>query len=383
MQAEYERRLPFSVSEFQRRLALVRDEIAARGFDAAVINSPENIYYLTGYQTLGYFAYQVLVIPLEAEPCLLVRYGEKSNVLGRSWLQNMELYRDTEDPVAVTRRVLQRTRAKRIGIEAESWFLTPALYKRVLAAMPDVEFKDCSGLVETHRVVKSAEELAYVEAAAKISSTAVRAGIQAMIKAKTDREVAAVVHSALILAGGEYPPLPAFVTVGPQTTLFHNTWSGQTIGDGDLVFLEVPGVVGRYLAPVARCAAKGEPPAYVVERYKVAVESLECGIEAMRPGVTCAEVYDAFAAPYIRAGYDVPIKVGYSVGINFPPRWVEQGGLELLPNNHTVLRSGMVFHTPRTVRVFGDQTPIVSETILITDTGHRVLTDAPRELVRC
>ena len=33
-----------------------------------------------------------------------------------------------------------------------------------------------------------------------------------------------------------------------------------------------------------------------------------------------------------------------------------------------------VSHTPRTVRVYGDQTPIVSETVLITDAGAEVLT---------
>ena len=34
----------------------------------------------------------------------------------------------------------------------------------------------------------------------------------------------------------------------------------------------------------------------------------------------------------------------------------------------------MVFHTPRTGRVYGDQTPIVSETVLITDSGAEILT---------
>lgn len=374
-------RPPFSRGEFERRLRRVREAAAARRLEALVINRPENIYYLTGYQTLGYFMYQALVVPLESDPCFVLRYGERSNVWGRSWLQTLELYRDTEEPAVATKAVLERVGARRIGVETNSWFLTPALYQRLVAAMPGAAFEDCTGLVEQQRAVKSAEELAYVRAAAKVSSAAVRAGIEAVADGKSDRDVAAAVHNALILAGGEYPPLPPLIAVGPETTLFHNTWSGQPIQRGDVVFLEVPGVVARYNAPVARSAALGTPPPYILERQKVARESLEAGIGAMRPGVTCAAVFEAFAAPYLRAGYEVPIKVGYSVGISFPPRWSEYDGLNLLPDNQRVLEAGMVFHTPRTVRVYGEQTAIVSETTLITEAGREILTSGPRELV--
>jgi Xaa-Pro aminopeptidase len=160
--------------------------------------------------------------------------------------------------------------------------------------------------------------------------------------------------------------------------LFHNTWSGQPIRRGDVVMLEVPGVVARYLSPVARSATLGSPPAHIRDRYAVAVESLDEGIAALRPGITCAEAYEAFARSYRASGYGLPIKVGYSVGLTFPPTWVDCEDLNLLPGNGTVLESGMVLHTPRSVRVNGDQTPIVSETTLITETGHRVLTNASR-----
>ncbi len=84
MSVSPERRLPFTESEFERRLFRVRQAAEARGLDALVINRPENIYYFTGYHSLGYFAYQVLIVPVESEPWLVVRYGERSNVWGRS-----------------------------------------------------------------------------------------------------------------------------------------------------------------------------------------------------------------------------------------------------------------------------------------------------------
>ena len=72
--------LPFSAAEFERRLRAVRASARARGWEAVVLNAPENLYYLSGYQSLGYFAYQVLVVPVDTPPCFVVRYGERGNV---------------------------------------------------------------------------------------------------------------------------------------------------------------------------------------------------------------------------------------------------------------------------------------------------------------
>jgi Xaa-Pro dipeptidase len=375
--------LPFSAGEFERRLRAVRASAAARRLDGLVLNSPENLYYLSGYQSLGYFAYQVLVVPVDAEPCFVVRYGERTNLWGRSWIQNLALWHDIEDPITVTKEVIERSRLRRVGIELQSWFFPPAMHQRLLGAVSDVAFEDCTGLVEGHRVVKSAEELRYVRAAAQVSVAAVTAGIQAVGSATHDLDVAAAVYAAMIRAGGEYPPLPPLVAVGWDTTLFHNTWSGRPVRPGDVIELEIPGVVGRYMAAVSRTTVRGEPPAYVVERHQMAVESLEAGHGAMKPGVSCAEVYEAFARPYLKAGYEVPSKPAYPLGISFPPRWIEEGPY-VLPGNPTPLQPGMVFHTPRTVRVYGDQTPIISETVLITEMGTEVLTTGLERIVfRC
>jgi len=54
---EARRPLPFSPGEFERRLQAIRAGAAARRLDGLVLNSPENLYYLSGYHRLGYFAY--------------------------------------------------------------------------------------------------------------------------------------------------------------------------------------------------------------------------------------------------------------------------------------------------------------------------------------
>ena len=52
-------RQAFSTEEFRARVRRVHAAMEKQGIDLLLIHAPENIYYLTGYQTSGYFAYQV------------------------------------------------------------------------------------------------------------------------------------------------------------------------------------------------------------------------------------------------------------------------------------------------------------------------------------
>ena len=60
--------LPFSRDEFRARLLNVRQDIAARGLAGLLVHTPENIYYLTGYHTLGYYRYQTCIVLILGYP---------------------------------------------------------------------------------------------------------------------------------------------------------------------------------------------------------------------------------------------------------------------------------------------------------------------------
>ena len=77
--------MTFPFEEYERRLGDLRGRIEQRQLDAVVITDPENIMYLTDYQTTGYSCLQALVVPLEGEPFMITRALEESNVIARTW----------------------------------------------------------------------------------------------------------------------------------------------------------------------------------------------------------------------------------------------------------------------------------------------------------
>jgi hypothetical protein len=59
--------LAFPPAEYCDRLTRVRRTMAAQEMDGLILHSPENICYLSGFHTPGYYWLQFLAIPLEGD----------------------------------------------------------------------------------------------------------------------------------------------------------------------------------------------------------------------------------------------------------------------------------------------------------------------------
>jgi Xaa-Pro dipeptidase len=173
--------------------------------------------------------------------------------------------------------------------------------------------------------------------------------------------------------------LPPFVASGYRSSLTHATWEGRQIEKGDVVAIELSGCVKRYSAALYRTATVGEPSDKIKEMERVALDTLNATIEAIKPGVTAELVYEAARKALAKHGAQLKKRIGYSIGINFPPDWGEGHALSLVVGERTVLQPGMVFHTPCVSREFGLANVAISETTLVTEDGHETLSSLPRE----
>ena len=64
---------PLKKRQYDRRVTKLRAAMATKGFDLFLTSGPENIFYLTGQQTPGYYTFQCLGIPAQGEPFLVLR----------------------------------------------------------------------------------------------------------------------------------------------------------------------------------------------------------------------------------------------------------------------------------------------------------------------
>src|SRR5690606_6262171 len=290
-------------------------------------------------------------------------------------------FSDGVDPAAAMAEVLAETArvGDHVGVEDGALFFPPSISSRVRTRLHDRVWHDSTALLSGLRTVKSALEIDTMVSAAAVSDTAMAAAVAAAGDGVSEAELSAAVHHAMYRAGGCQPGFAPLIRPLSMLDQEHVTWGDRPLRRGTGVFVELSGCVRRYHAPLSRTVYIGHAPEGAERAHTTALTGLHAAADALRPGVTTGQVYDAWqraTAGRELAGRPQRHHCGYLVGIGFPPSWV--GGGEVLgirPGGDVRIEPGMTFHLMSWVPGH-----VVSDTVLVTETGARLLTSSPREL---
>jgi Xaa-Pro dipeptidase len=368
-----QKELSFSVDEYQSRLAKVQARMREAEADVFLSHIPENLFYLSGYRTPGYYRYQCIVVGLDRGPLMVTRRFEQYNVNVYSWFDDSVAYLDTEDYVDLTARAIEDFGAgsRTIGVEKDSWFLTIQDFERLQQRLPNARFVDLSGTVEAGRLIKSPAEVEYMRKAARAAEVGMRAGIDAVKEGTDENQIAAAVWNGLVLNGSEVAGLPPFIVSGPRTLIPHASWAGRKIEKGDPVLFEIAGVSHRYAAAFSRMASLGKPSAEIRKIGDAVAFCLEQTIAGLRPGMSADQVNTLAQDALAEKGFPgvQSHRIAYSIGINYPPDWGEGHIMSIQKGEKRLLQPGMTFHIIPTLFVSGVAAIICTETILVTESG--------------
>jgi Xaa-Pro dipeptidase len=373
----------FPTSEYEERLAAVRADMEEQHLDALLLVSPEDIYYLVGLSHQGYFAYTLLVVPRQGRLFLVTRSMEMVTIAAQAPDVRHVGFADHQEPADATVELLrdQGLDAARLGVDMSSMYLPVRIWDQLRTDLA-VRWVDASDLVWARRLVKSERELECVRQAAAISDRALRAGVMTAGVGVNEREVAARVYESLVAGGSEYPGFAPLVRSADLLFQEHTTWRDRVLGAGECLFLELSASVRRYHAPLSRFVYLGRAPDGIEASAEIAVAGLHAVREALVPGTTTGEAYEAWQTVVdegLGHGRYRRHHCGYTVGIGFPPSWVGGPKVTSLRSGGTLrLQEGMVFHVLSWL--LGQDLPDygVSDTVLVTAEGGEVLTSTSR-----
>ncbi|MGH2764168.1 MAG: M24 family metallopeptidase [Thermoleophilaceae bacterium] len=384
--------MSFDRAEYQARLGRTRERMRDRGLDTLIVTDPANMHYLTGYDGWSFYTPQGVVVPPEGDPLLFTRAMDASGARLTTWLEDRQILGFPEDLVQQRDRHPMQWAAGElrrrdlaggvVALESDSYFFSPRAHEALRGGLPDARIVDSEELVNWVRAVKSPAELELMSRAARIMERVMRAGIDAVEPGVRQCDaVAAIVAaqaSGTAEAGGDYPAIVPMLPTGVGTSAPHLTWSEEPFRAGEATVLELAACHRRYHCPLARTVYLGDPPRKLVETARVVEEGLEAALAAVRPGATCEAVEAAWRAVIARHGLEKNSRIGYSVGLGYPPDWGEHT-MSLRPGDRTSLEPNMAFHM-----ILGmwmdDWGYELSETFRVTDGGAECLCAFPREL---
>lgn len=372
---------PFPPDELDARLAQVHRQMAARGLDALLVTKPENIFYLTGLNHQGYFAYHGLIVDPERSLTLITRAMERVTIECQVPQVDFVGHGDSEGPASATAEALYARghSRSRIGIETHSQAFPPALYEGIRRRLPNAGWQDATWIVDELRLVKSPRELDYLRQAARVSDTMMEAAMAAAVVGNSERYVAAETYRAMILAGGEHPGFAPFIRPTPRLNQEHTTWTHRELMADEALFLEMGASVQRYHAPLGRLVhLSGMPPGSLRIR-EVCLNAFDAVVAALAPGRPASQIYQAWQDVVDAAGLSHYRRhhCGYLVGLAFPPSWT--GGSTVVGLRHDselILQPGMAFHILSWLMGTGQGDYFVSNTVVLNEDGGELLTRA-------
>jgi ectoine hydrolase len=385
--------MPFAATEYDQRVARVQARMATEGLDALVVTNPAHMNYLTGYDAWSFYQPQGVIVertssmplwigrPQDSNSARLTTRLDEEHILTypEEWIELPAHHPAERFASCLAERGWGRGR---IGIEADSYFTSPRFFLELRRRLPEAELADADRLVAWVRAVKSAAEIQYMRAAARIAEAAMTVALETIRPGVRECDAAAEIVRAQLRGtpefGGDYPALFPLLLVGPRSSASHSAWTDAPFGDGQPVALELSGCRRRYTAALCRTMYLGAPTSDYRRLADVVGAAHAAALGAVRPGRTCEEVEAAWREALRGTGFEKESRLGYTIGLSYPPNWGERTA-SFRPGDTTVLEPNMTFHLLGGIWLgsFGYE---LSETIRVSEDGVESLTGFERRL---
>ena len=369
-------------------LAQRRERLRELSPDGYVLFTPDAIRYFTDFWFLSNerpIAYAELP---GGESFVFVPEFEVARTRAETGFARVESYPEypgVEHPMLVLARLLGSR--VRLGADSDGYpgilgYSGPALSEVTGAAVTPL----CDA-IESMMRVKSPAEIELIRESGRWCSYAHRLLQEHTRAGATEAEVSLRVAQEATLAmlrEGEYGQLGSAdgVKAGYRGQIgMRSSWAHAIAHDiefaaGDLLVSETGAPVWGYNAELERGMVIGEPSDTVKWMFEHVVAAQQVAFDALRPGVTCADV-DGAVMRYFEANDLLPYwrqHTGHGIGLrNHEAPFLDVG-------DHTPVEPGMVF----TIEP-GVYDPELggfrhSDTVAVTDDGIDVLTDYPTDL---
>ena len=349
----------------------VAAELADRDLDALLVTELVNVRWLTGFT--GSNALALVGVPPESTRRFVTdfRYLTQSDEqVGSAWTR--EIATDLLERIAGS---LSAERALKLGFDDEH--VPVKQYARLRQLVPDVvELLPGGGLIERLRLMKDADELDRIRAAARLADAALEEVLGRGLAGRTERDVALDIEMTMRRAGAEAASFPPIVAAGAHAALPHAEPGDVEIPTGVLVTIDWGAQLDGYASDCTRTYATGDIDERDREIYELVLRAQLAGLEAVRPGPTGREV-DAVARAIIdAAGHAEHFGhgLGHGVGLEVHegPRLSRQGETPLAPGQVVTVEPGV--YVPGSVGVR------IEDLVVVTDGGNDVLSTLPKDL---
>ncbi len=393
MAVDWEQRIDFDRLR-RERLARIKEGLAKSEMGALLCFDMNNVRYITSTH-IGSWAQDKMsrftLLPQNDEP-ILWDFGSaaKHHQLNCPWLgersrAGIPLLRGAMSPEMG--RAEDVARKLRVELEMRGLLKEPLgvdiVEPPILFALQreGIRVVDGQQLMSDARVIKTQDEISLLNTSAMMVDAAYHDLYVAMKPGMSENQAVGLVSKVLYDLGSEYVEAVNAIS-GERCNPHPHVFSDRVLRPGDPVYYDILHSYMGYRTCYYRTFTIGFAPRAMVDAYKRCREYLDAAIELVRPGRTTAEIAsvwpkaEEFGFPNEEAAF--ALQYGHGIGLAI---WEKPVVSRLVSLDHPhEIKPGMVF----ALETFWPSTDgwsaaRIEEEIVVTPTGHEVITRFPAE----
>lgn len=358
------------MSHYIDRINRLRAAMAESDIDAVCVSIGSDLPYLTGYRAHVSERPTMLVVTTDQQPTMVIAALEAPRVKPQPDVFTVLPWEETDDPMAIVSDLLPSGATVAIGSQTWSRF-TLDLQKR----QPGVRWLDAEPIMAGLRIIKSADEIALLRAAATTVDR-VAADIATMrFSGRTEADVSREIADRTLAAGHQSVEF-CIVASGPNGASPHHTASGRVMAEGEAVVVDFGGYQDGYCSDTTRTFVIGRPPDGYLAAYEVLQRAQESATAFAQPGRRASEV-DAHARAIIAdAGFGDRFihRLGHGIGLDGHERPY------LVEGDDTIIEPGMAFSIEPGIYTPGEWGMRIEDIVAVTASGVESLNVSDRSL---
>jgi Xaa-Pro aminopeptidase len=209
------------------------------------------------------------------------------------------------EPRSYRATVVDRCRAGRIGrLGIEAGAMTVADRDVLADAVDDVtELVPLRGVVEDQRRIKDDDERDLIRGAQAATDAAFAGILDRFAVGVSEQWVARELERLMVEAGADAPSFETIVAFGENAAEPHHGPNHRTLEEGDVIKMDLGGLVEGYHADMTRTIAFGQPTTELRKVHDVVRQAQQAAIDAVRPGMSGIELDAAARSVIAEAGY--------------------------------------------------------------------------------
>lgn len=370
-----------SQMERERRYAALRSVMSLHALDLIVVcgrdddgaSAAGRLQYVTDMKFIGGRSYAL--IPLEGAASV-IQPGNVGRGIAEAagWIEDVQVAID--QPAAIAHGIRERGYgASRVGIVGLGTLMGVDHYHSIRTQLPSCEFVDATVQFDSVKIVKSPEEITYLEETSDVIRRTFDAVAPLIRPGISERVLIADLIRILRSLGGT----AGFVNIARSGGIgsFHPA-RPDLLEERDMIGIDIQYRGPRgYAAEVTRYFSFCEPSARVASRFEAGLEAFERIKQSARSGSSTAGLIDVIAEAVQPFGFSVAGPVGrgpvhmqvHGIGLDFsePP---------IIPGVDLELREGMVLsvHPRIAPEDLGLLEVTVEDNIEVTADGARSMT---------